>query len=429
MAHTTTRFRAGRHRTGIALAAAAVVAGAIVVSGVAASAPTAVRLPSGCVLRPGGRCAGARLSGRDLSARGLSRIDLAGAALVGANLSRANLDGANLGRANLSRARLTVAHLVHANLSHANLAHAALADANLSGANVTGANLAWANLAGAAASGVRGVPRALPSGYELRGGNIVVRPPASAAVRHVVWIVMENQSLAGILGNPQAPYANALAQGYGLATDYFAVAHPSLPNYIALTSGGTQGIVDDNNPSSHRLAVASIFGQLGGNWRSLNESMPSNCDQANSGLYAVRHNPAVYYTSVSAACAIQDMPLAPQPDISAALTVVTPNLCDDAHSCAVSVGDTWLRGFVPRLLANPLYAAGSTAIFVVWDESASATSNRVPLIAISPWTRRITTAGAFTHYSLLRTTEDLLGLPALGAASSARSMAVTFNLP
>ena len=379
-------------------------------------------------MRPGGRCAGARLAGRNLTGRGLAGIDLAGAALARANLSRANLNGANLGRANLSRARLTSAHLVHANLARANLVDATLAGANLAGANVAGANFAGAQLGGARLSGVRGVPRALPSGYRLRGGSIVVDAPV-LSIRHVVWIMMENQGLSGIVGNPRAPYANTLAQSYGLATGYFAVAHPSLPNYVALTSGSTHGIVDDNNPSSHRLAVASIFSQLGRNWRSLEESMPSNCDHADAGVYAVRHNPAAYYTNISAACASQDVALAAQPDISAALTVVTPNVCNDAHDCPVSTGDAWLRGFVPRLLASPLYTSGDTAIFIVWDESASTTSNRVPLIVIWPWTQRLATAGAFTHYSLLRTTEDLLGLPALGAAGTARSMAAAFNLP
>jgi hypothetical protein len=245
----------------------------------------------------------------------------------------------------------------------------------------------------------------------------------------VVWILMENENLSGVIGNPSAPYTTALAGNSGLATNYSAVAHPSLPNYIALTSGSTQGIVDDANPSSHHLAVASIFSELGSNWRSFEEAMPTNCDQTNSGLYAVRHNPAAYYTDISSACAIQDVSLGATVPLSAAFTLVTPNLCNDMHSCSVAAGDAWLHGFVPRLLATPEYVSGNTVILVVWDESASATSNRVPLIAIWPWTTRVSSGAAFTHYSLLRTTEDLLGVPALGNARAAVSMAAAFNLP
>jgi hypothetical protein len=384
--------------------------------------------PRGCVLRPHGRRANARLAGRRLPGENLAGVNLVGATLTAANLTRVNLNGANLARAGLLRARLVSAHLVHADLAHANLSRANLSGANLNGANVSGAALAGAIFAGARASGVRGTPRSRPSGYRLRAGNIMRQAP-TVSIRHVVWVLMENDGLSGVIGNPQTPYTNALARSYGLATNYSAVAHPSLPNYIARTSGSTQGIADDNNPSSHRLAVPSIFSQLGSNWRSVEEAMPSNCDRSNSGLYAVRHNPAAYFTNIVPACATQDTPFGAIAPLSAAFTFVTPNICNDMHSCPVAAGDTWLRRFVPGLLTSPEYAFGGTVIVVVWDESAAAASNRVPMIAIWPWTTRVTSGAAFTHYSLLRTTEDLLGVPALGNARAAASMAAAFNLP
>src|ERR1700761_3245816 len=106
----------------------------------------------------------------------------------------------------------------------------------------------------------------------LLWGFCAAAPAAApaATISHVVWVVMENPGYGSIIGSSQAPYINQLANTYGLATNYRALAHPSLPNYIGLTSGGTQGISDDNDPSSHALTVPSIFSQLpGGRSRSL----------------------------------------------------------------------------------------------------------------------------------------------------------------
>jgi hypothetical protein len=252
-------------------------------------------------------------------------------------------------------------------------------------------------------------------------------PPAT--YDHVVWILMENHSYNEIIGNSAAPYINQLASQCGLATNYFAISHPSLPNYIALTSGSTQGIADDNPPSSHPLNVASIFSQLpAGGSRSLEESMPSNCDQSDSGEYAVRHNPESYYTNLGSDCVNNDVPLGTTPDISAKFTFVTPNLIDDMHDGTIQQGDTWLSTFVPKLISSAEYQAGKTAIVITWDEDDSSMSNQVATIVIAPSVKPGTTSATqFTHYSLLRTTEEQLGLPLLANAATATSMRSAFN--
>jgi len=95
---------------------------------------------------------------------------------------------------------------------------------------------------------------------------------------------MENHSYGQIVGSSDAPYLNKLAGQAGLATSFYAEAHPSLPNYIAMTSGSTQGITDDNPPADHPLSVPSIFSLLpSGESRSLEESMPANCSRTDSG--------------------------------------------------------------------------------------------------------------------------------------------------
>jgi hypothetical protein len=253
---------------------------------------------------------------------------------------------------------------------------------------------------------------------------------AERRYQHVIWIVMENKSFSDVIGSSQAPYIRSLAAACGLATRFSAESHPSLPNYIAMTSGSTQGITDDSGPSSHELAVRSIFSQLGGRWRAVQESMPTPCERSNSGRYAVRHNPAAYYASLAASCRRQDVPLTTPPELSARFTFVTPNLCNDMHDCSVDTGDHWLAGFVPRVLRSREYAAGRTALFITWDEDDGSSSNRIPMLVIAPHTRPGTrSARPFSHYSMLRTTEELLGLPTnLGAAARAPSMRAAFGL-
>jgi hypothetical protein len=239
---------------------------------------------------------------------------------------------------------------------------------------------------------------------------------------------MENEDFGSIIGSGSAPYLNSLASTYGSATDYSAISHPSLPNYIALTSGSDQGIADDSDPSSHPLNVPSIFSQLpGGASRSLEQDMPSNCARGNSGDYAVRHNPETYYTNVAADCSTYDVPLGAVPDLSARFTFVTPNLINDMHDGTISDGDNFLKSFVPGLIATPQYQAGSTVIFITWDENSGGSGNQIPCIVISPYTHGVKDATPYTHYSLLRTTEELLGLPLLGNAASANSMLGKFG--
>jgi hypothetical protein len=252
------------------------------------------------------------------------------------------------------------------------------------------------------------------------------RPPST--FKHVIWIVMENSSYDEIIGSSDAPYLNTLARGCGLAANYSALAHPSLPNYVGMTSGSTQGISDDGPPSEHPLAVPSIFSQLGGGWRSLDESMPSACDLSDADRYAVRHNPAVYFTNIRAQCARRDVPLSSRPNLTARFTFITPNLCHDMHDCSTATGDTWLAGFVPKILRSHAYRAGGAVVFITWDEGSG--DNHVATLVLSRYTRPGTISHtAFSHYSLLRTTEALLGLRAkLGQAATASDMRRAFHL-
>jgi len=250
---------------------------------------------------------------------------------------------------------------------------------------------------------------------------------------HVIWIWMENQQYGQVIGSSTAPYETLLAGACGSASAYRSVGSPSLPNYIAATSGGTQGIRDDRNPAGHQLPVDNIFRQVrsaGRQARSYMESMPGNCTLTDSGDYWAHHNPAAYYTGGKdrAACQSDDVPIgAFAHDLHSGLpafSFVAPNACHDTHNCPVGSGDAWLAHWIPQILSSPAYTSGKTAVFVVWDEFTP-----VPSLVIAPHTPAGTRAGgAADHYALLRTTEDLLGLSHLGRAASSPSLRGPFKL-
>jgi phospholipase C len=267
--------------------------------------------------------------------------------------------------------------------------------------------------------------------------------------QHVIWVFMENHSYDTVIGSADAPYENALANKCGLATNYHNITHPSLPNYIAATSGLALTTVENKFKSDCSPSTAcstkspSIFGQVS-SWKSYEESMPSNCALANSGNYAVRHNPPPYYRTLTG-CATNDVPYtALATDLAnntlPAFSFITPNLVDDTHNSPVATGDAWLSTNLEAIFTSPAYAAGTTAVVLTWDEGEGGTSNNcarnttdigchIAAIVASPSTVPGTkSAKLFNHYSLLRTTEDLLGVPALAKAKTAKSMAGAFNL-
>jgi len=275
-----------------------------------------------------------------------------------------------------------------------------------------------------------------PVGLSSRGTGSPVRRPCGrmrrppARWRHVVWIVVENRGTANITDPDQAPYLTGLAARCGVATDVRATVHPSLPNYFALTAGSTLGVTRNTSPDSLSLRASSIFTQLGPEgWRVYAQSMPGPCHRQDAGRYTPRHNPAVYFVNLSRSCGNRDLPLPDKPKLSAAFTMIVPDLVDGMHDSDVSTGDRYLAGLIPKLLRTKQYRSGSTAIVVTADEDEGTAANQIATFVIAPSVRPGTVSTRrFTHYSILRTTEQLLGLPALRYARGARSMRGAFNL-
>jgi hypothetical protein len=261
-------------------------------------------------------------------------------------------------------------------------------------------------------------------------------PPAT--YQHVIWILMENHTWSQVLGNRSAaPFEVSLAAQCATATAYRNVGSPSLPNYIGLTSGGTQAITDDASPGSHPLTVDNLFHQVraaGGTEKSYQEDMAQPCQLGSGGNYAVKHNPAAYYVGATgddrAACQLDDVGFSTwSSDLQSGhlptFAFITPNLCHDTHDCSVATGDTWLAGQLPAIVSSPVYRQGRTAVFVVWDEYSP-----VPNLVIGPAVHPgSVVAPPFDHFAVLRTTEELLSLPGrLGAAAGAPSLRASFNL-
>lgn len=233
---------------------------------------------------------------------------------------------------------------------------------------------------------------------------------------HVFVIVMENASLARALATP--PIAT-LAASHSVATNYHAVARPSLPNYLALTSGTTWGITDDGY---HVLPAGGLGAQLSGahiSWRAYMEGLSGAGCLGSPYPYALKHDPFAYY---GGSCPDNVVPLdALDNDLAGdtpSLVWITPGLCHDGHDCPLTEAGLWLGALVAKIVASPSWREHGV-LFVVWDEGDGDDANLVPLLVAAPGLPARQVGATYDHYSLLAAVEDLLGVTRLGAAASA----------
>jgi hypothetical protein len=242
---------------------------------------------------------------------------------------------------------------------------------------------------------------------------------------HIVWIVMENHQRQSVIGATTAPFESNVAAQCATASEFREVGTPSLPNYLGATSGSAWAVHDDAAPSAHPITADNLFRQVrtaAGTARTYAEAMPHACALEPAGRYAVKHNPAAYFVGADdrTACQRDNLPLtaAATAEPLATFTLVIPDLCDDTHDCPVATGDRWLAEWVPKFTSTPSYARGRTAVFIVWDEPTP-----MPFIALARSVVKGTVLRApVDHFALLRTTEDMLGLPLLVGATGAQDM-------
>jgi phosphatidylinositol-3-phosphatase len=284
-----------------------------------------------------------------------------------------------------------------------------------------------------------GAPPPAASTTNAAPGPAVTAPtPAPEEYRHVVVVVLENHSFDTVIGNPQAPYLNVLAQQWSLATGYSGVSHPSLPNYLALIGGGTFGVSSDCTACF--VAAPSLPDRLeaaGKTWKAYMEGMPQPCYTGSSGLYAQKHDPFMYFDDIRtdpARCAriVPYSSLAADfssPSTAPDFAFVTPNLCNDGHDCTLSTTDTWLSREVPALLASPAFSVSPSLLVVTYDEGEGG-SNRVATVLIGNGVKHgYRSAAVYDHYSLLRTIEGLWRLQPLAAGDASASPMTEFLTP
>ena len=268
--------------------------------------------------------------------------------------------------------------------------------------------------------------------------------------QHVFVIMMENTGYASLIGNSNAPWINAAAKTYGVATNYYGVSHPSQPNYIAATSGSTNGVADDNDTT---IDVPNIVDQLeshGKSWTAYMQSY-SLCNgnalahACGNQLYERKHNPFISYKDVQT----NPARVANIVDFSQFATDLTnntvsdfswisPDQCHDMHGrgapatdpCSfdneqqlIATGDTFLSNTVSMIMKSPAWN-GNSVIFITWDESdftgtgpsgfgdtsgccdANPGGGHVLTLAISHSDHSARSSGvAYNHYSMLATIE------------------------
>jgi phosphatidylinositol-3-phosphatase len=287
------------------------------------------------------------------------------------------------------------------------------------------------------------------------------RPNHPITYKHVIWIVFGERKFSNVIGKrTKATYVNQLATECGLATQYFSVTHPALPDLMASVAGTTPPGFTRYSCDGCHTSAPSLFKQVP-SWGVYMQSMPTNCRASDAdGGYVARMNPAVYFRGVG--CPARDHPLGSTTTGPLAkaldagtlprLSVIVPDECHSmsfAHGCGstklgvlVFSGDRWLQGWMRRLLASPEYTSGQTAIFITWVDGTPGKpagvdcvkthleSCHVATLVVAPYVKAgIEVATPFSHYSLLRTTETLLGVPRrLGGARSAPGMRVLFGL-
>ena len=254
---------------------------------------------------------------------------------------------------------------------------------------------------------------------------------------HVVIVIDENRAYDEIIGSAAAPYVNSLAADANGAvfTDYFALEHPSQPNYLELFSGSNQGVTDDSVPSGAPFSTANLGSELladGKPFIGYAEDLPSvGFTGAASGEYARKHCPWVNWqgTGTNQIPAADSQPLTAFPsDFSKLPTVsfVIPNLNDDMHDGTIQAGDAWLQqhldGYIQWAKTH------NSLLLFTFDEDDYTENNQIPTLAVGSMVRHGQYGGYLDHYNLLRTLEDMYGLPYAGQSASAAPIIDAWNI-
>lgn len=284
------------------------------------------------------------------------------------------------------------------------------------------------------------------------GGRMSQSPgdPNVPAFAHVFIVVEENHSYSEVIGQSVMPYLNSLAGKYGLATNYFANIHPSLPNYFMLSTGQTIAKDDSFSGTVSADNVVQALTNSGETWKCYAESLPgAGYLGGDAGLYARHHNPFAYF-DVVLNNPNQQGNVVPFSQLAADMAAnqlpnygfIIPNLVDDAHDCPgggtcndsakLAQADAWLSASIQPLISNATFQQ-SGLLLITFDEGNTMDNShgggQVPLLVISSKSKpgyKSTTL--YQHESTLRLMLQALGVSDLpGAANGATQMGEFFQ--
>lgn len=299
---------------------------------------------------------------------------------------------------------------------------------------------AWLALAGCVHVGPnvqRVLPKMSPAGTEVApDDSLQTQVPTEETMglaqvpnfNHIVIIVLENQYLQDVIGSTQMPRLNALADKNILLTNYLAVAHPSLPNYLAMISGSTQGVLDNcTDCFMDKPNLADEIEASGRTWKAYFENMPSPCYVGNKKPYMQAFNPFIYFDSIRLDPSRCNQSIVPLNQLAIDLAAgqlpnfifIMPNLCNSGHDCPPETADTWVADMVDTLVNSSLLGENSL-IVVTFDEgveqdTSTETHGEVATVLISPLAKPgYIDSTLYSHYSLLKTILTAWRLPLLG---------------
>ena len=273
---------------------------------------------------------------------------------------------------------------------------------------------------------------------------------SSVTFGHVFLVVLENMQYSDVAGSPDMPYLNSLAQKYAVATNYYADTHPSIGNYLMMTTGQ---IVTNDDTFTGTVSADNMVRELaaaGRSWKVYAENLPSVGYTGGDQLpYIKRHNPFAYFTDVVGTSAAAN--LVPFGNLSADLAAGTapnfvyiePNMYDDMHNCPPNLStctladrrkfcDAWLQANLAPILANSAFTNNGLLI-VTFDEGIETDftngGGHVWTILMSPRAKPgFSSSTLYQHQSLLRLMLEGLNVSTLpGAAGSAPKMSEFFQ--
>jgi acid phosphatase len=252
----------------------------------------------------------------------------------------------------------------------------------------------------------------------------IVDPPDVRVPRpaHVLIVIEENRAYRQIIDAPTAPYISSLAREGANFTSSFAETHPSRGNYLALFSGSTHGVTDEDGPLS--FSGPNLGRQLldaGLSFGGYSESMPSiGFTGAFAGRYKRQHNPWVDFEDLPTAVNMRLDDLPSDFDKLPTVAIIVPNYDDDMHRGSIETADAWLRIHVEPYVK---WATTHDSLFILtFDEDDDSPENRIPTLFVGPMVRPGNYDRRIDHYCVLRTIEAMYGLAGIGHACDARTI-------